>query len=208
MKFVYTDGACSNNGRGNAKAGIGIYFGENDPRNVSQRLEGKQTNNMAELTAILEAYHLICDELDSGVEYTVVTDSEYSLKCVGKYGEKMAKIGWCEDIPNKELVRRVYECYSKYLSSNVVSFLHIRSHTGGTDIHSLGNEQADKLAGIAIGLNALNTAPSKIFLNVPFQRKDEAKALGAKWEPSKKKWYIMTNNENKEELLKLFQLTN
>ncbi len=205
MNFVYTDGACSNNGRGNSKAGIGIYFGENDPRNVSRRLEGKQTNNSAELTAILEAYHLIYDELiQENVEYTVVTDSEYSLKCVGKYGEKCAKTGWCEDIPNKELVRNVYECYSKH---NNISFLHVRSHTGGTDIHSLGNEQADRLACLAIGLGALGT-PSKIFLNVPFQRKDEAKALGAKWEPSKKKWYIMNNNENKEMLLKSFQITN
>lgn len=205
MKYIYTDGACSNNGRINSKGGIGIYFGENDPRNVSRRLEGKQTNNVAELTAILETYYLIKDDLTNGIEYTVVTDSEYSLKCIGKYGDKCAKTGWCEDIPNKELVRLVYECYSNH--SNV-SFLHIRSHTGGTDVHSLGNEQADRLAGMAIGLNVLNDKPSKIFLNVPFQRKDEAKSLGAKWEPSKKKWYIMTNNENKELVLKSFQLTN
>jgi DNA-binding transcriptional regulator GbsR (MarR family) len=30
--YVYTDGACSKNGKLNAKAGIGIYFGENDKR--------------------------------------------------------------------------------------------------------------------------------------------------------------------------------
>jgi len=35
---VFTDGSCSNNGKDNAKAGIGIYFSENDPRNISQRL--------------------------------------------------------------------------------------------------------------------------------------------------------------------------
>jgi ribonuclease HI len=203
MKFVYTDGACSNNGRGNSKAGIGIFFSENDPRNVSRRLEGKQTNNTAELTAILEAYHIISNELECGEEYTLVTDSEYSLKCVGKYGEKCSKNGWVDDIPNKELVRNVYECYSKH--SNI-SYLHIRSHTGGTDIHSLGNEQADRLASLSIGLGALGQ-PTKIFLNVPFQRKDEAKTLGAKWEPSKKKWYIMSNNENREILLKSFQIT-
>ena len=42
--YVYTDGACSNNGRENASAGIGIYFGENDARNASQRIIGKQSN--------------------------------------------------------------------------------------------------------------------------------------------------------------------
>jgi ribonuclease HI len=204
MKYVYTDGACSNNGRGNSKAGIGIYFGENDPRNISRRLEGKHTNNSAELTAILEAYQTIMNELESGISYTIVTDSEYSLKCVGKYGEKCSKTGWCDDIPNKELISNIYENYSSRFKN---PFLHVRSHTGGTDIHSLGNEQADKLACLSIGLGALG-APSKIFLNVPFQRKDEAKSLGAKWEPSKKKWYIMNNHQNKEELLRLFQITN
>jgi len=31
---VFTDGACSHNGGKEAKAGIGISFGEGDPRNV------------------------------------------------------------------------------------------------------------------------------------------------------------------------------
>ena len=42
--YVYTDGACSNNGNSNAKAGMGVYFSENDMRNVSKRIKGKQTN--------------------------------------------------------------------------------------------------------------------------------------------------------------------
>ena len=57
--IVYTDGACMYNGRTNAKAGIGVYFGPNDNRNISQSLDpnkfGKLTNNMAELTAIIAA---------------------------------------------------------------------------------------------------------------------------------------------------------
>ena len=30
---------------------------------------------------------------------------------------------------------------------------------------------------------------SKTYLNVPFSQKDDAKSLGARWDPSKKKWY-------------------
>jgi len=30
---------------------------------------------------------------------------------------------------------------------------------------------------------------SKTYLNVPYAQKDDAKALGAKWDASKKKWY-------------------
>ena len=29
-----------------------------------------------------------------------------------------------------------------------------------------------------------------IFLNCPFNEKDECKALGGKWDPERKKWYV------------------
>ena len=38
----------------------------------------------------------------------------------------------------------------------------------------------------------------RIYLNVPYNEKDEAKKLGAKWESAKKSWYILENNKNKE----------
>ena len=57
--YVYTDGACTNNGKETAKAGIGIYFQDNDSRNVSRRITGKQTNNRAELLAIIVSYFII-----------------------------------------------------------------------------------------------------------------------------------------------------
>ena len=56
--YVYTDGACSNNGSLNAKAGIGIYFGENDIRNVSQPVVGKQSNNTAELGSFIVLFDI------------------------------------------------------------------------------------------------------------------------------------------------------
>jgi hypothetical protein len=31
---------------------------------------------------------------------------------------------------------------------------------------------------------------SKTYLNVPFAQKDEAKALGARWDAIKKKWFV------------------
>ncbi|MDN0076423.1 DUF5710 domain-containing protein [Crenobacter sp. SG2303] len=31
---------------------------------------------------------------------------------------------------------------------------------------------------------------SKLYLNVPFAEKDSAKALGARWFPAMKKWYV------------------
>ena len=36
-------------------------------------------------------------------------------------------------------------------------------------------------------------------------RKDEAKALGARWDANKKQWYIFDDNKNKEELLSKYK---
>lgn len=36
---------------------------------------------------------------------------------------------------------------------------------------------------------------SKTYLTVPFAEKDDAKALGAKWDPKKKKWYAPSSAE-------------
>lgn len=36
---------------------------------------------------------------------------------------------------------------------------------------------------------------SKIYLNVPYAEKDAAKTLGAKWDPTKKKWYAPANTD-------------
>ena len=148
--YIYTDGACSNNGKTNAIAGIGIYFGENDSRNLSEKIvEGKQTNNIAELTAILRAYTIIENDIILGKHIAIVTDSEYAMKCVSSYGEKCHKEGWKKDIPNKDLVKKVYELYHD--KREFIQFIHIKAHTSQTDIHSIGNDGADRLANMAIG---------------------------------------------------------
>lgn len=149
--YVYTDGACSNNGKKGASAGIGIFFGIDDTRNVSQIIEGKQTNNTAELSAIIQTYPIIENDVLRGAKVAIVTDSEYAMKCVSTYGEKCSKKGWIVDIPNKDLVKLAYETY-KDISN--VQFIHVKAHTNNTDAHSIGNHNADKLANMAIGLES------------------------------------------------------
>ena len=141
--YVYTDGACSNNGKENAKAGIGVYFQNNDSRNVSKRITGKQTNNRAELLAIIVSYFIIEKDIEKGLNIVIVTDSEYAIRCFTTYGEKCDKQGWKKDIPNKELVQQGYELFK---NKQNVSLKHVRAHTGETDVHSIGNAKADALA--------------------------------------------------------------
>ncbi len=36
---------------------------------------------------------------------------------------------------------------------------------------------------------------SRIYLNVPYAQKDAAKALGARWDPANKKWYVQGKDD-------------
>jgi len=155
-KYVYTDGACIHNGKKNAKAGIGIFFGLGDKRNVSERITGKQTNNAAELEAILRVFQILEKEIRKGDEYVVMTDSEYAIKCMGSYGYKLALKHWKSDkpIPNFEKVKAGFILFQNYPN---VTLQHVRAHTGKKDAHSLGNEWADKLATSSIQTHHIDT---------------------------------------------------
>ena len=126
--YVYTDGACIHNGYANAVAGIGVYIDEE--RWVSERIEGK-TNQIAELMAILRALVMIGDD-----KVMIVSDSEYAIRCAtGQYNSTT----------HHDLVVKI-----KGLVTGRVRFMHVNSHTGLQDRHSLGNERADALATSAI----------------------------------------------------------
>jgi len=49
------------------------------------------------------------------------------------------------------------------------------------------------------------SAYCRIYLNVPFAQKEEAKSLGARWDPGIKKWYINKDSNRKQEVLKKFK---
>lgn len=203
--ILFTDGACSKNGYSNACAGLGVYFGENDKRNFSEKIQGKQTNNVAELSAIYKALIIVEKNLQIGEKILIVSDSEYSIRCCTTYGKKNYDQNWKKDFPNKELVKVIYEKISQY--QNQIFFKHIFSHTGKEDFFSKGNDNADKLANKAIGVTS-NVSNEKIYLKVAYDQKDDAKLLGAKWDFKKKKWYIDKNVtiENKKKLIELYSL--
>ena len=201
---VFTDGSCSMNGSIHAKAGIGVYFGEEDPRNVSKRIGGKQTNNTAELSAVIEVFHVLKDEIEQDKSIVIYTDSEYVVKCCNSFGVKCEKDNWTKkkgEIPNVELVKEVYSLYKQYENVQVEW---IRAHTNNNDELSKGNEGADRLANMSIG--GKGSPSTKLYLNVPFAKKDLAKKNGARWDKDKKKWYYTEDldKEKKETLIKTF----
>ena len=144
---VYTDGACSNNGKPGAKAGIGVYFGVEDERNVSRKISGKQTNNRAELLAIMEVFQILNKEINEGVLITIYTDSKYSINVLTVWGENWEKNNWAKknksQILNLEIIKEGYYILKKYKN---IDLQYIPAHTGKGDEHSIGNACADNLA--------------------------------------------------------------
>jgi ribonuclease HI len=143
--IAYTDGACKHNGSQRAKAGIGVYFNKRNSikiPSISERLIYKtQTNNAAELTAILKCLEK-CLEYGIKQKIYIYTDSDYSMKCITLWYPEWIKKGNYKDRKNIDILHKIDSIYEKLN----VEFIHIRSHTGLTDIHSKGNEKADKLA--------------------------------------------------------------
>ena len=217
---VYTDGSCKNNGNCFI-GGIGVFFSINDSRNLSKKIvsenNNKITNNICEITAILEAYNIIKNDLHNHKKIAIYTDSEYCLKCLNNYGKKLEIKNFSDNIPNKELVKKLYLTFKNLKN---IKFFHIRSHTDYNDIHSIGNYNADKLANLAYNDSSPNdnlllkhidynysdiNTPSNIYLNVPFSKKDIAKKYGAKWDNISKKWFILSDNTYKDFLIETFK---
>ena len=205
---VFTDGACVHNGKPNAKAGIGIYFGKDDYRNISEPITGKQSNNTAELKAILKTYYILRNEIENKNRINIYSDSIYAIRCCREYGLKMYKKQWkTKDkfIPNHELVK---EAFNLFNNKTNIKLIHVKAHTQRLDELSLGNAEADRLANEGIGIvsspNNNIDKVKKIYLNIPFSRKEDIKNMGGKWDKNKKKWFIYENNKNREKIIETF----
>ncbi|KAF1844503.1 ribonuclease H-like protein [Cucurbitaria berberidis CBS 394.84] len=140
---VYTDGSSLGNGRVGAVGGVGVYFGPNDPRNVSEALRGnRQTNQRAELTAIARALdHIAIDR-----EARIVTDSNYSIKCLTEWFPKWVERGWKnssgKDVENRDLIEPIIaRIRERDMSRAKTKFQWIKGHANDP-----GNVAADALA--------------------------------------------------------------
>ena len=103
---IYTDGSSLANGKAGSRAGLGVYFGDGDPRNLSERLPGEpQTNQRAELMAMVRALEIA--PLDQPVQ--IFSDSQYSINCVTQWAMSWKKKGWKtaqgDEVKNQDIIR-------------------------------------------------------------------------------------------------------
>ncbi|CAG8481063.1 10314_t:CDS:1 [Scutellospora calospora] len=123
---IWTDRYYENNGKIDAYARIGVFFKDNNLRNLLEKLSGtKQTNNRAEIFAVIRAIEISKNDQD----IIINTDSIY---IINSYKVKNPK-------KNFDLVNRMNDLIKE--RKGKVIFKHVKGHSGIYE-----NEQADRFA--------------------------------------------------------------
>lgn len=136
---VYTDGCCSANGKQGARAGIGVYWGHNHPLNVAERLQGRQTNQRAELQAACKALEQAKEK--SIKKLVLYTDSKFTINGVTSWVKNWKLNNWRLKSGGPVTNKEDFVKLDKLNAELEVVWLHIPGHAGYR-----GNEEADRLS--------------------------------------------------------------
>lgn len=129
---IWTDGACSNNGRPNAKAAWAFVSGDYE---ASGLVEGKQTNNTAESLAM---YFALKWAVDKGYKTIQIhSDSQITIHNMQKSLEKI-KV-------NQDIFARIFNL----IKANNLT-VHYNKVPGHAD--NVNNNRADKLCNGLVGI--------------------------------------------------------
>ena len=154
---LFTDGACSDNGKKSARGGYGVYVYSKPSMNIHVSMpllpNEPQTNNRGELKGIQAALDIL-DRFESEwrkeyTEFYIWSDSEYSINSLTKWAKGWRSNGWKKrdggQIQNIDLIKPLYERLSRM---SQVSLHHVRAHQDSkrNEFPYDGNFQADKLA--------------------------------------------------------------
>ncbi|XP_057678069.1 ribonuclease H1 [Corythoichthys intestinalis] len=136
---VYTDGCCSSNGKRGARAGIGVYWGPGHPLNVAEPLQGRQTNQRAEIQAACRALRQAKEQKIK--KLVVYTDSKFTINGVTKWVKNWKLNGWQLKSGAPVINREDFETLDRLNQELEVVWIHIPGHAGYR-----GNEEADRLS--------------------------------------------------------------
>ena len=167
ITYIYSDGSVINNGKPYASGGIGVFFRDNDSRNVSEKFTiSPITTPRSEMYAVYKGLEKFI--LDKGKKfflqkkYTteeihVYSDSSYVVKSMNSWIKNWKRNGWKnrkgESVLNIDILIKLDNVINAIKPQVRTRFFHINSHMPppsdkyGLDYqHWYGNKMADELA--------------------------------------------------------------
>lgn len=133
---AYTDGAAFGNGSGGARAGAGVWCGDDNQYTMCERLPVgvPQSNQTAELYAI----SLIAQKAPQFAPLNIMSDSKYAVEGLTLWAEKWEAEGWI-GVANKGAFQ---DAIARLRARNARTTIKwVKGHAG-----MVGNEKADQLA--------------------------------------------------------------
>ena len=143
--YIFTDGSSRKAKENNEfNSGVGVFLGMGCT-NIKEQYTDNKTNNQCELMALDYSFKLIVryyrELIDRNKVIKIVSDSEYSIKCISVWLGSWKKNNWKtakgEDVKNRDLIesieasmQRIKLINSKVGSSNKikVKLIHVNSH--------------------------------------------------------------------------------
>jgi ribonuclease HI len=158
---IFTDGACTNNGRKSANAAWGLIVVTDIGYEVIYKESGAipkseiQTNQRAELKGLLMGLRTAKKlyDLYPG-QFTIWSDSQYSINCASVWGPKWKSMGWKKQggpIQHFDLIRDLVE--ETIAMGHKIQYRWLKGHKGGESQHQFPwvfNHQVDALATSAL----------------------------------------------------------
>jgi ribonuclease HI len=154
---IFTDGACTNNGKRNANAAWGYIVVDNEGYKVLDRGSGPipksepQTNQRAELQALLNG-------LTTAKQYPgfikIWSDSQYSINCASVWGKSWQRKGWTKQggvIQHLDLVKQLVSATEQM--GHRLEYKWLKGHKAGSAQYEfpwMFNHQVDALATDAL----------------------------------------------------------
>ena len=157
---IFTDGSCINNGKADARGGIGIYMVELDYRYWQSYVVEEPTNQRCELYAILKALETYINYyMENGgyKDVVVYSDSMYSINAATKWIKDWRKRGWKTagkgDVKNLWLIQQIDYLQGLYDKLGIkLEYRFVKAHRKEMDkgedgyFEWEGNNIVDKLA--------------------------------------------------------------
>lgn len=150
---IFTDGACTNNGKRNANAAWGFIVVDNVGYKVLERGSGPipksepQTNQRAELQALLNG-------VTAAKQYPgfikIWSDSQYSINCASVWGKSWQRKGWTKQggvIQHLDLVKQLVSATEQM--GHRLEYKWLKGHKAGSAQYEfpwMFNHQVDSLA--------------------------------------------------------------